>query len=112
MISRSNFGQALLEKACLSDRISLTEINCNNVMDSQALHLVKRRYSSRAFIAKMLFNKIPIYNQEIINSTKRDFLKAFYTYYCKYISSHENLWSLIDLDPFILMKKIHNRLFT
>ena len=110
IISRSNFGQDLIENASLNGRISLSDIDFNKVNESQALHLVKRRYTSRFFVANMLHKKIPMYNQEIIKSTKKDFLKAFYIYYSNYVSSHEKLWPLIDLDPFMLRNKIQNQL--
>ena len=110
IVSRSKIGEELLEKATMKKEIEIKKVSSKQIVESQGLDLVKRQHKARILIFKKLGKRVPVCNQEVLESKTSDYVKALSLYLRNYVSSKPHLWNLINIYPFLLarIKGLHN----
>ena len=104
IISRSEISEEVLKKANLKEKIKLKKVDENVVMQSQSLYAVKKRLKARIKILRIFGKKIPVYHQDLLNSSLADYLHAISFYLRVCFLSKRYFWSFIDLYRFLLEK--------
>jgi coenzyme F420 hydrogenase subunit beta len=109
IVSRREIGEELLEKATMKKEIEIKKVSSKQIVESQGLDLVKRRHKARILIFKKLGKRVPVCNQEVLESKTSDYVKALSLYLRNYVSSKPHLWNLINIYPSLLtyIKGIH-----
>jgi coenzyme F420 hydrogenase subunit beta len=109
IVSRREIGEELLEKATMKKEIEIKKVSSKQIVESQGLDLVKRRHKARILIFKKLGKRVPVCNQEVLESKTSDYVKALSLYLRNYVSSKPYLWNLINIYPSLLtyIKGIH-----
>ena len=102
IVSRREIGEELLEKATMKKEIEIKKVSSKQIVESQGLDLVKRRHKARILIFKKLGKRVPVCNQEVLESKTSDYVKALSLYLRNYVSSKPYLWNLINIYPFLL----------
>jgi len=110
VVSRSEISEELLEKAAIKKEIEIKKVSSKEIVESQGLDLVKRQQKARILIFKKLGKRVPVCNQEVLESKTSDYVKALSLYLRNYVSSKPHLWNLINIYPFLLarIKGLHN----
>ena len=101
-ISRNKISEEFLNKAALKGKIELKKVSEKVALQSQSLHAVKKRLKARIRILRMFGKKIPIYHQDLLNSSFSDYHHAFSFYSKNCFLSKRYFWSFIDLYRFLL----------
>jgi len=110
IVSRSRISEELLEKATTKKELELKKVSSKEIVESQGLALVKRQHKARILIFKQFGKRVPVCNQEALESKTSDYINALLFYLRNYASSKPYLWNLINIYPFLLarIKGLHN----
>jgi coenzyme F420-reducing hydrogenase beta subunit len=110
IVSRSRISEELLEKATTKKELELKKVSSKEIVESQGLALVKRQHKARILIFKQFGKRVPVCNQEALESKTSDYVNALLFYLRNYASSKPYLWNLINIYPFLLarIKGLHN----
>ena len=104
IISRNKIFEEILAKAVIKEKIELKKVSENVALQSQSLHAVNKRLKARIRILKILGKKIPIYHQDLLNSSLSDYIYAFSFYFKNCFLSKRYFWSFIGFYRFSLEK--------
>lgn len=104
IISRNKTFEDFLDKTVSKRKIELRKTNENVAFASQGLYVVKKRINAQIRTLKIFGKKIPIYHQDLLNSSLSDYIYAFSFYFKNGFLSKRYFWSFIDLYRFSLEK--------
>jgi coenzyme F420 hydrogenase subunit beta len=104
IISRNRVGEELLQKAAENNKIKLKRTNSKDVIKSHGIDLAKRRHMARVSVFRKLGKNAPTFNQKALESKPSDYTDALMCYLRMFISSHPQLWKLMDIYPFLMTR--------
>jgi coenzyme F420 hydrogenase subunit beta len=104
IISRSKISEEIFNEAASKGKIELKKVSEKVALQSQGLYAVKKRLKARIMILRMFGKKIPIYHQDLLNSSFSDYHHAFSFYISNCFLSKRYFWSFIGLYRFSLEK--------
>ncbi|MCK4454394.1 Coenzyme F420 hydrogenase/dehydrogenase, beta subunit C-terminal domain, partial [Candidatus Parcubacteria bacterium] len=104
VISRNEIFEEILNKAIFKEKIELKKVDKNIPLQSQGLYVVKKQLKARIKILRMFGKKIPVYHQDLLDSSFSDYYHALSFYFRSCFLSKRYFWSLISLYRFSLKK--------
>ena len=103
-ISRNKISEEFLNKAALKGKIELKKVSEKVALQSQGLYAVKKRLKARIRILRIFGKKIPVYHQDLLNSSFSDYRHALSFYFWNCFLSKRYFWDLISLYQLSLEK--------
>jgi len=105
IISRTETGNRILNQMKAANKINLSEIKREKLIQSQAnaLKLKKKYLKAHISLRKALRKKFPDYNQKLLKPDLGSYLHVILFYLRGYLSSKRYLWGL--LEPFSKLVK-------
>ena len=104
VVSRTKISKEILDKAVLKERVELKEVSESVALQSQSLYPVKKRLNAQIKILRMFGKKVPVYHQDLLNSSFSDYLHALTFYFRNCFLSKRYFLDLVDLYRFSLEK--------
>ncbi|MEN3036708.1 MAG: Coenzyme F420 hydrogenase/dehydrogenase, beta subunit C-terminal domain [Candidatus Methanosuratincola petrocarbonis] len=98
VMSRSKSADKLILKAMEAGQIEVKKVQCNAVMQSQALEYAERTFAARYLIVKALGKRVPFYNKGIAVPKVYDFRDSilFLLRNYHFISEKDKYWKFIS----------------
>jgi len=97
IVLRTEMGEKILQKAVMSRRIEIKEIEGIKVAKSQKMMRFKKNsLSVRFLLFKAFAKKTPVYNTELLKPSLIDFPRSGIIFINKYIASKRYFWNFLE----------------
>lgn len=98
-ISRNEIAEKFLKNSLIKNRVELTKIDCDKLVQSQSSILISRKkLKTRINIYKLFGKNVPTYNTELLEPNFINYFNTILLYFRIWVSTKKHLWWLINIE--------------